>query len=141
MHTCNIGRVGRGSHLGSLAFIDASPCSPPRTITVTLTPSRNAASHVPSSSPKQKTLSLSLSSAGEMDKENANPSSVLDTVPFKHGASVLDAIPSMAVAAASALAAPAGGGCRRWWSDPAGMGPLREGAVHLSGEPLRHLHG
>ena len=61
---------------------------------VTLTPSCNAASHVPSSSPKQKTLSLS--SAGDR---------------------------------------------QRWRSDPAGMGPLQEGAVHLPAEPLRHLHG
>ena len=46
------------------------PCSPPRTITVTLTPSRNAASHVPSSSPKQKTLSLSSAGDGQGECES-----------------------------------------------------------------------
>ena len=42
-----------------------------------------------------------------MDKENANPI-VLDAVDSKRGASLFDAVPSMAVTAAGALAAPAG---------------------------------
>ena len=33
-----------------------------------------------------------------------------------------------------------GGCCRRSRSDPAGMGPLRAGAVRPAPEPLRHLH-
>jgi hypothetical protein len=43
-----------------------------------------------------------------MDKENVNPSSVLDVVPSTHGASVFDAVPSTAIATAGALVAPAG---------------------------------